>query len=56
MSKIDSYRSYQAGYTFHELLVAMSLTAVAVLGYSLSTIGAKAMITTHTFVSGNWNG
>jgi prepilin-type N-terminal cleavage/methylation domain-containing protein len=40
MSKIGSHRSYQAGFTFHELLVAMSLTAVAVLGYSLNTIGA----------------
>ncbi len=29
---------WQAGFTFNELLVAMNLVAVAVLGYSLSSI------------------
>jgi prepilin-type N-terminal cleavage/methylation domain-containing protein len=29
----------QSGFTFNEVLVAMSIVAVAVLGYSLSTLG-----------------
>ena len=29
----------QSGFTFNEILVAMSVIAVAVLGYSLSTVG-----------------
>jgi len=40
MNKNSSRLSRQAGFTFHELLVAMSITSVAVLGYSVSTVGA----------------
>ncbi|HXG51460.1 MAG TPA: hypothetical protein VNN77_08670 [candidate division Zixibacteria bacterium] len=32
-------RRQQGGYTFNELLVAIGIIAVAVLGYSLSTVG-----------------
>jgi len=38
MFRIFSPHSLQAGFTFHELLVAMSIATVAVLGYSVSTV------------------
>jgi prepilin-type N-terminal cleavage/methylation domain-containing protein len=39
MGRIFSRPSRQSGFTFHELLVTMSIAAVAVLGYSVSTVG-----------------
>jgi prepilin-type N-terminal cleavage/methylation domain-containing protein len=39
MFKVSDRVASQRGFTFNEVLVAMSIVVVAVLGYSLSTIG-----------------
>jgi Tfp pilus assembly protein PilV len=39
MERIVSRQFRQLGFTYHELLVTMSIAAVALLGYSVSTVG-----------------
>jgi prepilin-type N-terminal cleavage/methylation domain-containing protein len=38
MLKLLRYRSRQQGFTFNEILVAMSVTGIGVLGYAASTV------------------
>jgi Tfp pilus assembly protein PilV len=39
ISRLWSFRKQQGGFTFNETLVAMNLVIVAILGYSLNTVG-----------------